>query len=80
LKEPPSVDQLSHTSLEKLLARGRYCEKLRQDAAKALRTAEQAMEDVREQVRAWVELHPNCPLCGSATEPDAILAGEHAHV
>jgi DNA repair exonuclease SbcCD ATPase subunit len=80
LAPPPTIDLQRSASLASLIAHGGQCAARKAAAENELRAAERAIDAVRGQVQAWVEENPHCPLCGSLTQTESILAGEHEHV
>ncbi len=80
LSGPPEENIQRPLAMKNLISRGRELTARRTAAKADLILAQTAIDGLREQVRAWVDAHPNCPTCGAPTTCEAVLEAEHAHV
>jgi hypothetical protein len=79
LNSPPEEDRQKSLSLASLIIRCRELTARRAAAKAELLMAHRDLDALGQQVRAWIEQHPNCPTCGAPTRPDTVLELEHQH-
>lgn len=80
LAQPPEPIVQRAIELSSMISRGKELTTRRGAAKAEMLLAQSAIDALREQARAWVEAHPNCPTCGAPTTCESVLEAEHEHV